>query len=379
MSKGTGRWVALVATSFVVHAALTVNSTETALWNAQGQQGSLLAQQLADAAAPLALSRDMVSLSVLTARYEHHPGIASVRIFNPRNERLSEAGLTGDDGRLFSASMQWQQQGLGQVDLRLRVPSKGDILRNSLNNVGLSAVLHLMLLAGVLFMARTPVQAKRGAQTTAGPARPSPSTTGMTASPPAAVPAPPAPPGTGSHVHIALDDPNGLLRRVNAAMADEMLTVFDQLIDRAARLYGGDVATPFGPDGVIIHFREGAAEDHPVRALAAAQLFLQLVNDAAAERRAFGRLCLPCKAGVVHGQVDGTDAAVLARTAPADRILTSIPAEPVELPCHLGAAHALAINESTSLPVALVDTFAPEYLQLIQNQSQHILAPAEPA
>jgi hypothetical protein len=92
MSKGTGRWTALVVTSFLVHGALTVNSTETALWNAQGQQGSLLVQQLADAAAPLAMGRDMISMSVLTARYEHHPGIASVRIFNPHNERLAEAG-----------------------------------------------------------------------------------------------------------------------------------------------------------------------------------------------------------------------------------------------------------------------------------------------
>lgn len=379
MSKGTGRWVALVATSFMVHTALTVNTTETALWNAQGQQGSLLAQQLADAAAPLALGRDMVSLSVLAARYEHHPGIASVRIFNPHNERLSEAGLTRDDGRLFSAPMQWQQQALGQVDLRLLVPSKGDILRTSLNNVGLSAVLHLMLLAGVLFMARTPAQSTRGAPPAAGPARPSPSTSGTPAATPANTPAPPSRPGTGSHVHIALDDPNGLLRRVNAAMADEMLTVFDQLIDRAARLYGGEVATPFGPDGVIVHFREGAVEEHPVRALAAAQLFLQLVNDAAAERRAFGRLCLPCKAGVIHGKADGADAAVLARTAPADRILSSVPAAPVDLPCQLGAAHPLALSETVSIPVALVDTFAPEYLQLIQNQSQHILTPAEPA
>ena len=376
MSKGTGRWVALVATSFMVHAALTVNTTETALWNAQGQQGSLLAQQLADAAAPLALGRDMVSLSVLTARYEHHPGIASVRIFNPRNERLSEAGLTGDDGRLFSAPMQWQQQALGQVDLRLLVPSRGDILRNSLNNVGLSALLHLMLLAGVLFMARTPTPSPRGAQQAAGPVRPSqPAMRAPDAIPAAA----PVSLHSGSHVHIALDDPNGLLRRVNAAMANEMLTVFDQLIDRVARLYGGEVATPFGPDGVVIHFCAGVAEERPLRALAAAQLFLQLVNDAAAERRAFGRLCLPCKAGVIHEQADGSDAAVLARTAPADRILTSVPAAAVDLPCQLGTAHPLALSETVSVPVALVDTFAPEYQQLIQSQSQHILAPAEPA
>lgn len=377
MSKGTGRWAALVATSFMVHAALTINSTETALWNAQGRHGSLLARQLADAAAPLALGRDMVSLSVLTARYEHHPGIASVRIFNPLNERLSEAGLTSDDGRLFSAPMQWQQQALGQVDLRLVTPGKGDIVRASLGNIGLSAVLHLLILAGALFMTRSPAPVSRGAQPSAGTSRPPASpAAGTTAAPVAPAPVAMA---SGSHLHIALDDPNGLLRRVNAAMADEMLTVFDQLIDRVARLYGGDVATPFGPDGVIIHFREGAPDERPLRALAAAQLFLQLVNDAASERRAFGRLCLPCKAGVIHEQADSADAATLARTAPADRILTSIPSSRVDLPCHLGTAYRLAVSETTSVQVALVEGFAPEYAQLIANQSQHILAPAEPA
>lgn len=378
MSKGTGRWAALVATSFMVHAALTINSTETALWNAQGQHGSLLARQLADAAAPLALGRDMVSLSVLTARYEHHPGIASVRIFNPLNERLSEAGLTSDDGRLFSAPLQWQQQALGQVDLRLVTPGKGDIVRASLGNIGLSATLHLLILAGALFMTRTPAPVSRGAQPATGTPRPSQT---PAESAPAAQPRTPSPAllASGSHLHIALDDPNGLLRRVNAAMADEMLTVFDQLIDRAARLYGGEVATPFGPEGVVIHFSEGAAEERPLRALAAAQLFLQLVNDAASERRAFGRLCLPCKAGVTHEQADSTDAAILARTAPADRILTSIPSSRVDLPCHLGTAYRLAVSDTISMQVALVEGFATEYQQLIANQSQHILAPAEPA
>lgn len=372
MSKGAGRWTALVATSFLVHAALTVNTTETALWNAQGRQGSLLAQQLADAAAPLALSRDMVSLSVLTTRYEHHPGIASIRIFNPLNERLSEAGLTSDDGRLFSAPMQLQQQALGQVDLRLVTPTKGDIIRASLGNTGISALLHLLVLAGALFMTRQTPAATRGASPspTATPAVPV-----VTAPPEAA----PIASETGSHLHIALDDPNGLLRRVNVAMADEMLTVFDQLVDRVARLYGGEVATPFGPDGVVVHFLQGDPEERPLRALAAAQLFLQLVNDAATERRAFGRLSLPCKAGIIHEQAGHGSAGILARTAPADRILTTLPSTQQDLPCQLGTAYRLAISEEAAIQVALVEGFATEYQELIVSQSQHILAPAETA
>ena len=94
MDKGKGRWAALVVASFLIHTALTVNSTETALWNEQGRVGVLLAQQLADAAAPLALAHDMVSLSVLASRYENRPGVSSVRLYNPRNEIIAETGDT---------------------------------------------------------------------------------------------------------------------------------------------------------------------------------------------------------------------------------------------------------------------------------------------
>ncbi len=375
MSKGAGRWAALVVTSFLVHGALTVNSTETALWNTQGQHGSLLVQQLADTAAPLAMGRDMVSLSVLTTRYEHHPGIASIRIFNSHNERLAEAGLTRDEGRLFSAPLQLQQQLLGQVDLRLVTPGKGDIIRASLGNLGISAVLHLLLLAGVVFMSHQKTAPARGTPVRTQPSVPT-SVPAATLETPVELSATPA---SGSHLHIALDDPNGLLHRVNATLADEMLTVFDQLIDRTARLYGGEVATPFGTDGVTVHFLDGEAAERPLRALAAAQLFLQLVTDVTNERRACGRLTLPCKAGIVHEQASAVAAATLARTAPAERILTSLPNAAYALPCRLGGAVRLAVSETHAHQVAKVESFDTEYQQQINNQSKRILAPAETA
>ena len=374
MSKGAGRWAALVATSFLVHGALTINSTETALWNAQGQQGSLLVQQLADAAAPLAMGRDMVSLSVLTARYENHPGIASIRIFNPLNERLAEAGLTNDQGRLFSAPLQLQQQRLGEVDLRLIAPGKADIVRASLGNMGLSALLHFLLLIGGLSMSPRKAVAARRATGISPPATAAP-VAAAEAEPRAIAPA--SIPVEGSHLHIALEDPNGLLQRVNAEMADEMLSLFDQLIDRAARVYGGEVATPFDSSGVTVHFLNNEAQDRPLRALAAAQLFLQMITDIDEERRAYGRFSLPCKAGIVHDQTDAYLATTLARTAPANRILTTLPSPEQHLPCRLGNPYRLAIDDSTAIQIALVESFAAEYQHLISNQSSHILTPAE--
>lgn len=380
-SKGRGRWAALLAASFLAHTALTVNSTDTALWNEQGRTGSLLVQQLADAAAPLALARDMVSLSVLTSRYENHPGIASIRLYNAHRELIAETASTGNNGRLFSAGIQLQQQALGQVELRLLEPSRGDIVRESIGNILLSGLLHALIFLAGLFLGPRPEEASgRGASRNSN-ASPLPPVAPVAPEPVAA--AQPAAAYT-TLLHIALDDPNGLLTRVNAAMADELLSLFDQFVDRAARLYGGEVATPFSPEGVLLRFTQSDATEREFHALAAARLFLQLVEDSMEERRNYGRLCLSCKAGVLHGddtsgEVSSNIAAVLAHMAPSNRILGNLPLSALESYCRLSTSYHLAISQSDSLQVVLVESFAPEYQQLISNQSQQILGPTEAA
>lgn len=378
-NKGTGRWLALLLASFVVHAALIVNSTETALWNEQGREGSLLAQQLADAAAPLALSRDMVSLSVIVGRYEGRPGISSVRIYTAGRELIAEAGSARELGRLFSARMTLQQQALGLVELRLASPSRSDIVRANLANLGLAGLLHaIVFFCGLVLAAPGRGPARAGA-TPAGRAAVPGSTPGAPA-PPAPVPATaPAPPVRATLLHIALDDPNSLLMRVSASMADELLELFDQFIDRAARLYGGEVMAPFSPEGVLVRFAQADAGEREFHALAAAALFLRLVEDCAEERREHGRLCLGARAGVLQGEDDARVAALLAHTAPAGRILGTLPEGLIASRCRLGTAYQLAVGPAQSVQVALVEEFAPEYRQLINNQSQQILGPIESA
>jgi hypothetical protein len=372
-NKGTGRWAALLAASFMVHVALLVNSTETALWNEQGREGALLGHQLADAAAPLVLSRDMVSLSVLASRYENQPGIDSVRLYSAGQELLAETGNPRNDGRLFTAPMALQQQALGRVELRMDTPPRGQIVRQNAGNIGLSALLHLLVFgAGLMLSSRaSTTPAMRGAGATpAGRGAPPAST-------PAAVPVAPAatpPPGV-TLLHLAIDDPNHLLPRVSANLADEMLELFDQFIDRAARLYGGSVAAPFGIDGVLVRFSHDDVQEREFHALTAAALFLQLVNDASEERSRHGQLCLGAKAGVLHGEDAPQTVAVLAHTAPSGRILSSVPRSTVGGFCRLGTAFQLAVSESEVRQVAVVEDFAPEYRRLVTNQSLQILSP----
>lgn len=380
-TKGTGRWATLLAASFAVHTALLVNGTETALWNEQGREGALLSQQLAEAAAPLVLSRDMVSLSVLASRYDNRPGIASVRLYSAGQELLAETGNPRNDGRLFAARMALQQQALGRIELRMDTPPRGQIVRQEMGNISLSALLHLLVFgAGLLLAGRAPAPATGASRHGGRPAATSRPASGHAAAmavpdPEPPVAAPSAPPGV-SLLHLAIDDPNSLLTRISAAMADEMLELFDQFIDRAARLYGGEVAAPFSPAGVVVRFTNDDAHDREFHALAAAALFLQLVQDATGEREQHNQLCLGAKAGVLQGEDAPEIAAVLAHTAPAGRILTSLPQEPVTDFCRLGTAHQLAVAEGEMRQAALVEEFAPEYRQLIVNQSQQILLPA---
>lgn len=375
-NKGTGRWAALLAASFVAHVALTVNSTDTALWNEQGREGSLLVQQLADAAAPVALSRDMVSLSVLASRYETRAGIASVRLYNGNRELIAETGSSRNDGRLFRAPIQLQGQALGQVELRLTEFSRGDIVRLSLGNIALSGLLHgLIFIAGLLLSPRVQESLRGASRPTENRAAPTPAPVEPH---PAATPEVAADNGPATLLHIALDDPNALLTRVNASMADEMLSLFDQFVDRAARLYGGEVSAPFSPAGVQLRFLQDDAQEREFHALAAAGLFLQLVEDSLEERRQHGLLCLGAKAGVLHEGEHDDIASILAQMAPAARILSSQPQSNLSALCRLGASHQLDIGQGV-LQVVLVENFAPEYQQLIHNQSQQILGPTEAA
>lgn len=376
--KGTGRWAALLAASFLAHMALTVNSTDSALWNSQGQQGSLIAQQLADAAAPLALARDMVSLSVLASHYEDRHGISSVRLYNTQHELIAETGTTANEGRLFTAPVRLQQQALGTVELRLGSPSRADIVRHSMGNILISALLHgLIFLAGLFLRSQIPAT-NRGASPASPQARQENKTAPQTAPlMPVAISA--TEPESASLLHIALDDPNALLTRVNAGMAEELLSLLDQFVDRAARLYGGEVSTPFSTTGVLVRFTQENIQEREFHALAAGRLFLQLIADSMEERRQYGRLCLGAKAGVLHDADDSDIAAMLAQMAPADRILSSTAQSALGAHCRFSASYRLDIGREETLQVALVETFANEYLQLINNQSQQILGPTEAA
>jgi hypothetical protein len=161
-------------------------------------------------------------------------------------------------------------------------------------------------------------------------------------------------------------------------MADELLTLFDQFADRVAQLYDGSVDSPFSPEGVLIQFHHHNPSDREFNALAAAALFLRLVEDSAELRRQHGRLCIGVKAGVLHAETDDESlpmiTAALARTAPLGRVVCNKPLSSLSPNCHFGPMYPLALGgDENILSVMLLESFAVQYSQLIQNQSQQIL------
>ncbi len=356
-----GYLAAATLASFAVHTGLLVNSVEGELWREQGQNGRLLARQLAEAAAPAVLAQDMVSLSVLLGRYEGQPGISSVRLYNGRKELLTQHGQDSHDERQFIIPLQVQDQSLGHMDLRLTTPARGDVLRRNAGNIGLSALLHLGLLGLLLGLSRRPAATQPLAPQPGQPTSPAPQAVAL--------------------LHLTLDDPNQLLLRVNASTADELLTVLDHLLDRAARLYGGEVLAPFSPEGTVVRFSQSSDEERSQQAVLCGQLFLQLASLAQEQRRHANLFSLPVKAGLHHAPADDDSnrrtAQLLALTAPSGLLLTSTQAlgDGALSYCQTGQPLSLALGQGRELPITVIEKLQPEYQQLVYNQSLQLLTP----
>jgi hypothetical protein len=332
----------------------------------------MLASQLADADGAALLAHDMVSLSVLTSRLEDSQAVQGVTVTDPSGNVLSQFGadVAPRAGRHFIAPVTLNGQDLGRVNLQLATPGRAGIVRRNLANLTLSAARHLSLLAVALGL----LSARGQGEPRSVPApRAEPLATPAVPEPEQPVASPVA------LLHLGLDDPNNLLTRVNATTADELLTVLDHLLDRAARLYGGEITAPFSPAGTLVAFRQADAAERAFQAVLCGQLFLQLVAGADQQRRAAGLFSLPVKAGVHHAGDDTPDshqtAAILALAAPSGRLLSSTGSLAPEVleRCHTGQSLSLALGAGRELPIVVIERLQAEYQQLVQNQTQQLL------
>ena len=328
----------------------------------------MLASQLADGAAQATMTHDMVSLSVLTSGFQDKPDIAAVHVFDNKGNALAEYDAdTVIPGLSFSAPITTLQgQTLGHADIQLAAIAHGAILRHSRGNILVSAGLHL----GIFIVALVVGSRRRADDLQTAYA--------VTPSAPEPV-VPPTPLKPVALLQLNIADPNNLLMRVNAATADELLTVFDHLLDRAARLYGGQVAAPFSPAGTLVVFPEADPVERAFKAMVCGQLFLALAAGADVQRRAAGLFSLPVRAGLHHALDDAPGerqiAVTLAQTAPTGRLLSSTEhIDPDALDrCQPGQSLKLALGAGRELPIVVIERLHADFQQLVHNQTQQLL------
>lgn len=184
----------------------------------------IIAQQLADAAAPLVLDKDQLSLQALSARLSRHRQVRHVAIYDLDNQPLAQSGkarLRGSDV-LANAGITFQNQLLGHTRVALRGTHGGVF----------SATQTLMLLClgsafiCLLLLTRRPAEQAEAKPETLQPAQQ------------------PAAGSAGLHAVIAVELLQfPLLRqRLNEDTLYEYIATFQRWLRRVAEIYGAEIS-----------------------------------------------------------------------------------------------------------------------------------------
>lgn len=285
--------VIVLAVSFLVHAALLVGSAKHEVERAQKPVGELLAAQLASNAAPLIMNKDRVGLGLMADRFGQAEGVLRLKVTG------LEAGMQATGGKaptlngpVFQAAISLEQKPLGTAELVLASPATGEILRSSSASLLFSLLMHLLFGSWLIWPERFANIRVPILQPLPPLRRNEPEPEGEVAEPL------PLPPAATVFLQISLEDTKGLLQRVNATTADQMLVIMEKLLQRAARLYQGRMMHAFGPEGATVRFEGDDSTACVQRALACARLFLSLADAAYQLRRNAKLFILPVKAAI---------------------------------------------------------------------------------
>lgn len=290
--------IPLFVVSYLIHAILLVNSAETELTNHQRPMGQLLSEQLAISAAPFIINQDSVGLGLLANHFGEAKAVLNLQIRDNSNQVLATGGQAQSQrGLNFSAPIILEKQNLGTAHIALSTPERGEIISNSVINLTLSFVIHLLLMLWVgwpqLFSKiRIPIlqdaNEEKPIETTA------PAIVVSETSPE------PVKPAASVLVSFGFDDPRGLMQKVNAHTAEQFLQIIDKLVKRTTRLYAGKAVASLNSDGISIRFDGDNITDCVHRALLSSRLLIKLAHTAYSQRREAQQFALKLKAAIVN-------------------------------------------------------------------------------
>lgn len=270
------------------------------------QFGNALAAESAQRAAEYLVHDDLVSLNVVTASLTRLPGIIGVTVYDRYRQPLAQSGHVQPtpDMLVSRALILTEEQELrGSVELLIDPSATSPAL--SRLHYALAGWLAFTLVM-LLFVARLQREHLAALPADATPAPP-----------PAAVAADDIPvivaDGGDAPSMPATTVPPGILLRldvVNLATLEQRLAPrvladtlawYDEVLARAAALYQGQVRQGLGEQALLVFpSSDGQDEDALFRAICCAQLFLGVVRETTAERKARGNMALQFTAALHH-------------------------------------------------------------------------------
>lgn len=237
-----GIYAALLATSFAIHAVLIIQGTEHQLAVTRAAQGELMTGQLVADSLAAVVAVDTVGLALLTARYTERADVASVRILAPTGRVLASGGAAATrGGQLFKQTVKLDQRTVGQVELTLIEPTRGEIIHYQWLPLLLSALLHalLWLLYRVIARPSRPaVQVSAMSSVLPVSAVPDEATAVIAATPPVAPEAICAAEMSAEMpvlLTFGFDDPRQLLDTLSPSLAEPYYLLCQTLLDQAMR------------------------------------------------------------------------------------------------------------------------------------------------
>lgn len=242
-----GIYAALLATSFAIHAVLMIQGTEHQLAVTRAAQGELMTGQLVTDSLSAVVAADTVGLALLTRRYTERADVASVRILTATGQVLASGGAAPTrGGQLFKQAVLLDQRTVGQVELTLIEPTRGEIIHYQWLPLLLSALLHALLWLLYRVIARAPrsrVAVQSSAQPTASLIPPAPSH--ALAAAPALLSEPSSESDSSKSdlntaempvmLTIGFDDPRQLLDTLSPSLAEPYFVLCQTLLEQAMR------------------------------------------------------------------------------------------------------------------------------------------------
>ncbi len=282
MPPPANRSVRLIA--WVVIAATTAISVYSLWQQRQSAQQNLqpvsliIAQQLADAAAPLVLDGDQLSLQALSAKLSKSRQIRHVAIYDLNNDLLAQSGKprVRSSDVLANGTITLQNQILGHTQVALRGGVSGDF----------SATQTLMLLClgssfvCLLLLTRRPLD-----QVAAEP----------DAAPPADQPVVQA---DVEHAFVAVELLKFplLRKRLNEDTLYEYIATFQHWLRRVADLFDAEISVE--NRGFTLTLQAADSEHLATQAVQCAYTISEILNDANPKRKQAGELVFDMRAGV---------------------------------------------------------------------------------